>query len=750
LEGATAAGSLVAAADSSQLLAIYREQHRLLSERSERADLGLVLACGAEMSRRYLGLDPRSGQLLVAAALADGYFTEFPTGEGKTLAIALAALWLAPRFGNVHVMSANSYLAGRDAAAMEPLFAAAGITVQSVDDTHTDKAQRYRSDVVYTTMSRVALDLLTDRLASKVADRIDPLLGALVVDEADAVLVDDAARPFVVTGSGPRIEDLDRYWRIGGTLERDTHFQIDEQRRTVWLTETGIALAEESLGTGLYDRPRVAQWLHAALLVRSFYRPDQEYVLQEGRPVLIDPHTGRPRPNARLSLGLQPMLETSVGLTPEQVPVVFARSTTRGTASLYRHLCGTGGTLESDRDELRALYGRETVVIPAHNRSSLVRHPDRVYLTRDAKIAALCAEIVRRQQTGQPLLIGTSTVADAEAVSIQLDQLGVSHRMLSARDPRGEAEIIAGAGRRGAVTIAARLAGRGVDIPLERDATNGLCVIAAERFPSRREDRQLVGRCARNGEPGEAIAFVSCEDDLLRVYGGSALDSAVASLRGGESESMEIPGISGLLERAQRQLESAAATARAEQIPLDDLRERLASRFASWRVRLLEGPGLQPGLEGLYRRRLAATAAPWRRKANLSRVGSCWPADVPVPAIADRDACAVLASTAVERVNSTAKSQVPPDETDKAVEALQEALLEVADSEWSALLEEIEVIGTAQAQAPLQVLTAELYRAEEAFWERLDTRVARLVWGASFRAPGGGVRPGGSSAPSRA
>lgn len=737
---------LVSAADDSQLRGMYDEQRRLLAVDPDRASLGLVLACGSEMSRRRLGLDPRPGQLLVAASLAQGFFAEFPTGEGKTLAVALAALWLAPRHGNVHVATANEYLAGRDAASVSPLFDTAGLTVTHVADNQPDRAERYRADVVYGTLARFAGDCLSDGLRTSPVAMLQPRTGALVVDEADAVLIDGATDPFSLTGTDRAPRNLDRFWSATVGMHEGVHYRADHQRRTVWLEPSGVALAESVLGPNLYERPRDVQWLHAALLVRTFFRADHEYVLVEGRPVLLDPVTGRPRPKARLSLGLQPMLETSVGVRPGPIPVTFARTSTRAFTARYRHLCGTGGTLATDKVELRAVYGRETVVIPPHLPSRLVKHPDRVYVTRLTKLAAILSEVSDRHRSGQPVLIGTGSVEDAEALSTMLHANSIPHEMVTARDHHREADIVVAAGRTGAVTVAARFAGRGVDIPVDPDVPGGLCVVATERFPSQREDRQLSGRTARNGAPGEALVFVSCEDDLLRVHGGGALDAAVASLRGSTAEEVQVPGLGNLLTRAQQQMEAFSAARRAETLAWDDAFEGSGNRFRTWRDTLLTG-GLEGALTGLYLRRVTATAAPWRRM-NRERLGGCWPDDVALPDRSGREWAVALGHQAYSRVSARAAAQVGTDRVEQALKALGELIMEVADSEWAAFLADAETVATVNADADARVIARELHHAEEAFWERLDRRTATVVWRASFGADPRGVRPGGDGSPS--
>jgi preprotein translocase subunit SecA len=743
-EAVDAAAGLVATADDAQLYEIYAEQRRLLETECGGAQLGLVLACAAEMSRRALRLEPRQGQLLVAIALSEGLFAEFPTGEGKTLAVGMASLWLAPKYQGVHIVTANEYLSRRDAAVMAPLYEAAGLTVSAVGDQQQDRSERYQADVVYGTLRRIASDIQTDELLTRADLQLRPRTGALVVDEADAVLIDAATQPFSVVGTGARLSGLQRYWDMAAGLDQRRDYGVDHVKQTVWLLPEGVRRVEEGLGTGLYERPQQVQWLHAALMVKTFYKEGQQYLVENGRPVLLDTVSGRIRPNAKLSHGLHPMLEASCGVTAGPLSVTFSRISTRSLTKRYRHLCGTGGTLTTDRDELRAVYGRDTVVVPASHQNGLHRHPDRVYVTRTAKLTALCTQVVDLHRSGRPVLVGTVSVEDAEEVSRRLDGLGIAHELVTARDHDHEAEVLARAGRRHAVTVTARLAGRGVDIVVE-PGVGDLFVIAAERFDSRREDRQLFGRTARNGSSGECVAYVSCEDDLLRVHGGTALESALRTLPPGETDGIQVPGIGMLLDRAQRQLEAMRATQRAAVLVTDDAIEAESARFRAWRVDLLTRRDLHTVMTGIYERRLSVL--PWRarRSPNHVHLQGVWPKDTALPDNSDGWARS-LGDTVVAGLRHRISSALGAESEALGTDVVVQAVLEVADSEWTVFLAESEAItdsegGTSQA-------ITEIGRSASRFWERLDTRVARVVWGSTFSPRGEDVQPGVEQSPS--
>lgn len=743
-EAVDAAAGLVATADDDQLYEIYAEQRRLLVTESGKAQLGLVLACAAEMSRRTLRLEPRQGQILVSIALAEGFFAEFPTGEGKTLAVAMASLWLAPLHQGVHVATANEYLSRRDAVAMAPLYEAAGLRVSAVGDLQQDRRDRYQADVVYGTLRRIASDIQTDELLTRAELQLRPRTGALVVDEADAVLIDAATQPFSVVGTGARPEGLQRYWDLATRLDQRRDYGVDQAKRTVWLLPEGVRRVEEGLGTGLYERPQQVQWLHAALMVKTFYKEGQQYLVENGRPVLLDTVNGRVRPNAKLSHGLHPMLEASCGVSHGSLPVTFSRISTRSLTRRYRHLCGTGGTLATDRDELRAVYGRDTVVVPASHRNGLQRHPDRVYVTRAAKLTALCDQVLGLHRSGRPVLVGTVSVEDAEEISRRLQGLGIAHELVTARDHDNEAVVLAGAGRRKAVTVTARLAGRGVDIVVE-PGVGDLFVIAAERFDSRREDRQLFGRTARNGSSGECVAYVSCEDDLLRVHGGTALESALRTLPSEQTDGIQVPGIGMLLDRAQRQLEAVRASQRAALLATDDVIEAESARFRAWRVELLTRRDLHTVMNAIYQRRLSAL--PWRarRSPKHGHLQGVWPMDARLPEISAGWA-RTLADTAVEGLQHRIISALGAESEPAGTDVVVQSVLDIADSEWTVFLAESEAItdsdgGTAQA-------TAEITRSASRFWDRLDARVARVLWGATFSPRGEDVQPGVEQSPS--
>ncbi len=559
----------------------------------------LALAC--EAAKRTLGLDPDPVQCLAALHLRRGRVIEMATGEGKTLVAALAACIFATANRHVHVVTANDYLAARDARWMSPLYALCGLGagVRQGGQSGDERRSAHAHEIVYGTASELGFDWLMDGIRHDADARIGRSYDIGIIDEADHILIDEASNPLTVTGDLPGDEAACRAADTFAANAREEQLAIDRQRRTVWLTDLGFADAERLFlehgllaEGGLHGMPnltlanRVAQALHARRLMQR----DIDYVVLDGKVVVMDQRTGRPT-RGRFPDGLQQALEMREGvpLTPEQRAV--AALSLRAFAKLYRHCCGMTGTAMADAGEFAEVYGMQVVEVPRASPSRRTGHDDRIYLSAGEKMSALLTLVAERNARGQPILIATSTIPKVEAIGSALAARGLRHRTLHALRLDEEAAIVADAGRPGAITVATLMAGRGTDIELggrSEDQTDkarqlaeeagGLLVIGAERQRLRRLDDQLRGRAGRRGDPGETIFFVSHDDDLLEPLRGEKLRALAAASARGEDGRLLDPGLPKLIAALQAKNRMADAAGRGTARPYDEVMD------LHWRV----------------------------------------------------------------------------------------------------------------------------------------------------------------------
>ena len=756
LEAAEATDHLVKICTEEQLREIIKTE--VQKQRGNReGNLPLVLAATAQLAETVLGITPHPGQLAVAAALCEGHLVEYPTGEGKTLAVAIASIWLSGIYGNCHVATANDYLAATGQESMKALFEAAGIKSASIVDTTSDadRTLAHTYPIVYGTLSGFANDYLSDQLVTTTNRLLNPAFGSLVIDEADALLVDNATAPFALAGTAHLPVKISRYIEVAKSMKVKEDYFLDETRRSVWLTPQGVRNAEAALETSdIYQHPQKVQWLHTALMVAGgaddiesgrLYKEGTHYLVVDGKVLLID-QQGRAHANRRLIGGLHPALEVANDLAPSKLPVPVARVSTRGFVARYEHVSGTAGTLRSDSVELQAVYGKQVLTVGPHRPSIRVDHPDRVYATSAAKHDAIVAEVIKRHANSQPILIGTSTVNDAEDISARLQHADVPHVLLTARDHEHEATLISEAGAPGAVTISAKRAGRGVDIVLGGSkgkhrrkvvAAGGLAVIAAERFDSRRADRQLRGRCARQGDPGEALTFVSCEDELVRLFAGAKLDAVLQSgLGSGSHEDLRVPGLASMIDRAQSQLEQLNADIRQSLLSSDDLKNDQMRSFYLWRAALLHRRDIQHMIVGLYRDGLPKGRWNLRRlRKKPELLKGFWPTARPLPlSQKGEELPLVLAEAAwTDLDRRLGGGNQTPGETSRyeaTTEAMVCAALEVADAEWSSYLATLG--GLEAANENPATLESAMAIAYQQFQQQVIERLLQVVWHASF------------------
>lgn len=506
---------------------------------AKRPEYGRFLALSREVADRTIGMRPFDVQLRGALRILSGDVVEMSTGEGKTLAGAIAAAGYALRGHGVHVISVNDYLARRDAEWMQPFFAAFGLEVGYVTEgsTSAERLAAYAADITYGSVNEIGFDVLREQLCVDPKDLIDPDPQVAIVDEADSVLVDEALVPLVLAGSTTGDTPGDEIMAAVRGLREDVHFEVDAERKNIFLTDAGAVEVEKRLGgIDLYSEEhvgttlvRVNVALHASVLLRR----DVHYIVRDGRVKLINASRGRVAELQRWPDGLQAAVEVKEGVEVSESGEILDTITVQGLIGRYGTVCGMTGTAIAAGEQFRRFYGLGVSEIPRNAECIREDEPDRVYETHDQKFAALAAFVADRHATGQPILVGTHDVAESEELAAALAGAGVSCRVLNAKNDAEEAAIIAEAGRRGAVTVSTQMAGRGIDIKLggsdesgrdEVVGLGGLCVVGSGRHLTERLDDQLRGRAGRQGDPGLSVFFASLEDEVVR---SGAPDEAV-------------------------------------------------------------------------------------------------------------------------------------------------------------------------------------------------------------------------------
>jgi preprotein translocase subunit SecA len=489
-----------------------------------------ICALGREAARRGLGEKPYDVQLLGTLAMLSGQVAEMATGEGKTLSGAIAAAGYALRGRSVQVMSVNDYLARRDAEWMRPVYDLLGVTVAWIGQESSAQERRlaYAAQVTYASASEIGFDVLRDRLATNVADLIAPAPDVVLIDEADSVLIDEARVPLVLAGSMDTADADTEMAHIVRRLSRRLHYEIDEEGRTVRLTDAGARAAERALGRiDLYTDEHLDTLtrLNVALHAHALLQRDVDYIVADGKVRLVDESRGRVARLQRWPDGLHAAVEAKEGLTASASGEVLDSITIQSLVGRYPAVCGMTGTAVAVGEQLREFYGLEIAVIPPNVPCVRLDEPDRLYATVRQKEEAVAELVTAAHAEGRPVLIGTLDVAESERLARRLEVAGLSCAVLNAKNDAQEAAIIAGAGAYGAITVSTQMAGRGTDIRLGGDQVaelGGLYVIGTGRHVSSRLDHQLRGRSGRQGDPGGSVFFVSMQDDLIVQYGREA------------------------------------------------------------------------------------------------------------------------------------------------------------------------------------------------------------------------------------
>jgi preprotein translocase subunit SecA len=607
-----------------------------------------AFAVAREAGKRVLNMRHFDVQLIGGYALHQGKIAEMKTGEGKTLVATLPGYLNALEGKGVHVVTVNDYLARRDAEWMGRLYTFLGLTVgvirHGLDD--QERYASYHADITYGTNNEFGFDYLRDNMKFDLRNCVQREHRYAIVDEVDSILIDEARTPLII--SGPSEESTDKYYRIDKIipkLRRDIDYQVDEKHRTATLTEEGVARAEDLMGVeNLYD-PANMEILHhvnQGLRAHTLYKRDGEYVVKDGEVIIVDEFTGRLMPGRRWSDGLHQAVEAKEGLRIQQENQTLATITFQNYFRMYKKLAGMTGTAETEAEEFGKIYRLDVLPIPTNRTLRRIENSDVIYRTEREKFEAVVKEIRQCNEKGQPVLVGTITIDRSEKLSAMLKRAGIKHVVLNAKYHEKEAEIVAQAGRKGAVTIATNMAGRGTDIllggnpdflardilrkreidPLQATpeqwreavaqvkpeiekeheqvvAAGGLHIIGTERHEARRIDNQLRGRSGRQGDPGSSRFYVSLEDDLMRIFAADRISGIMQRLGMEEGVPIESRLVSRQIESAQKRVEGQNFGYRKHVLEYDDVMNKQREAVYGLRRQLLVGEDQKEYLMGV-------------------------------------------------------------------------------------------------------------------------------------------------------
>ncbi len=589
-----------------------------------------------EAAKRALGLRAFDTQLMGGIFLHQGNISEMKTGEGKTLVACFPAYLNALAGKGVHIVTVNEYLVKRDADWMGNVYSQLGLTTGAVYPQQPDDEKKvaYAADVTYATNNELGFDYLRDNMRSSLEEMSQRGHAFAIVDEVDSILIDEARTPLII--SGPSEDRSDLYLQVDKLIPeiQDDHFKLDEKTRAVTFTDEGNEFVEERLHQmglleaeqSLYD-PESTTIVHhvtEAMKAHKAFHKDKDYMVRDGQVMLVDEFTGRMMQGRRLSGGLHQAIEAKEGCDIQPENVTLASVTFQNYFRLYSKLAGMTGTASTEAEEFAEIYGLGVVEVPTNRPIARIDEHDAIYRTAEEKYAAIVQEIQKAHETGQPVLVGTTSIEKSEYLSDLLTKAGVTHNVLNARQHEKEAEIVANAGKLGAVTIATNMAGRGTDIKLggnvemqimealaadpngdadairskieaehdkaeeEVKAAGGLFVLATERHESRRIDNQLRGRSGRQGDPGRSSFFLSLEDDLMRIFGSERLDKMLSTLGMKEGEAIAHPWVNKSLEKAQAKVEGRNFDIRKQLLKFDDVMNDQRKAIFGQRMEIME------------------------------------------------------------------------------------------------------------------------------------------------------------------
>ncbi|MHB8090969.1 MAG: preprotein translocase subunit SecA [Syntrophales bacterium] len=568
-----------------------------------------AFAVAREASWRALGMRPYDVQIIGGLTLHEGKIAEMKTGEGKTLAATLPIYLNALTGKGVHLVTVNDYLAQRDAAWMGPIYnflgMNVGVIVHGMDD--AERRAAYHADITYGTNNEFGFDYLRDNMKFNIEEFVQRDFNYAIVDEVDSILIDEARTPLII--SGPSEESTDKYARVNGiipSLRKEKDYVVDEKSRTVVLTEEGVASVEKSLKVENLYEPGNIDLLHhvnQALRAHTLFKRDVDYLVKDGKVVIVDEFTGRVMPGRRYSDGLHQALEAKEHVTIEQENQTMASITFQNYFRMYEKLAGMTGTADTEAEEFSKIYNLEVLVIPTNMPMIREDFSDVIYKTEKEKFNAVIEEIKNLHEAKRPVLVGTISIEKSELLSKYLTRTGIKHHVLNAKNHEREAEIVAQAGQPGQVTISTNMAGRGTDIKLGEGVADlgGLHILGTERHESRRIDNQLRGRSGRQGDMGSSRFYLSLEDDLLRIFGAERISGVMERIGMEEGEPIEHKLISRAIENAQKRVEGQNFDIRKHLLEYDDVMNRQRQVIYEQRKRVLKGGTLREDIKQMIR-----------------------------------------------------------------------------------------------------------------------------------------------------
>jgi preprotein translocase subunit SecA len=766
-----------------------------LAEGEELDDILIeAFAVVREAATRVLGQRPYDVQLMGGMALHFGWIAEMKTGEGKTLVSTLPVYLNALAGEGVHVVTVNDYLASRDAKWMGELHRWLGLTVGRVGpdlQEFEEKQAAYAADITYGTNTEFGFDYLRDNMARRREHMVQRGHHYAIVDEVDSILIDEARTPLII--SGPAADVTKLYYQfasIARSLTRDTDYEVDEEKKTVVPTEAGIEKVERQLGvTNLYDAvaTNYVHQLGQALRAKELFHRDKDYLVDSGEVKIVDEFTGRTLDGRRWSDGLHQAVEAKERVRIQEENHTWATVTLQNYFRLYDKLAGMTGTAETEAAEFGNTYALSVVPIPTNRPAIRQDGADLIYKTEAAKFSAIVEDVRERIDLGQPILLGTASVEKSELLSRELSKAGITHEVLNAKQHFREAEIVAQAGRKGAVTVATNMAGRGVDVILggnyeglatremmgqgltpgtdEYEAAHsvaakkwkaitdvegnevrelgGLYVLGTERHDSRRIDNQLRGRSGRQGDPGESRFYLSLEDELLRLFATGAV-SWVMDRAMPEDEAIEAKMVSKAIERAQNTVEARNAEIRKDVLKYDEVMNEQRKVIYKRRQQVIDGEDIHDATIELLEERLtqvvdshvgAGFVEEWDFNALVLDLQSYYPTELTVDAVASYEDADEIVGLVVDEVvgQYEKKSENYPGGLDTAKDIERDVMLQILDQRWREHLSDMDYLRDGihlrqvAQQDPLTAWQKEGYLMFEHLLEAVDIDYVRYI-----------------------
>ena len=718
-----------------------------------------AFAAVREAARRTIGLRHFDVQLMGGAALHKGNIAEMKTGEGKTLVATLAAYLNAIPGRGVHIVTVNDYLAKYQSELMGRVFRALGMTTGCVLSGQTPEERRtqYQSDITYGTNNEFGFDYLRDNMALGKADLVQRGHFFAIVDEVDSILIDEARTPLII--SGPASGEANRWFaefaKIAQRLVPDEDYEVDEKKRTVGVLEAGIEKVEDYLGIdNLYESANtpLISFLNNAIKARALFKRDKDYVVINGEVLIVDEHTGRILAGRRYNEGIHQAIEAKEGVTIKAENQTLATITLQNYFRLYKKLSGMTGTAQTEASEFMGTYKLGVVPIPTNKPMIRKDNPDLIYRDEDAKFRQVAEDIAERHKTGQPVLVGTTSVEKSERISQMLSKAGVKHEVLNAKNHAREAAIIAQAGRLGAVTVATNMAGRGTDIMLGGNAeflavqkmtekglsptdtpedyeqawdgvfgevqdlcnqegekvraAGGLYVLGTERHESRRIDNQLRGRSGRQGDPGESRFYLSLQDDLMRLFNAGAAQSLMARTADDEEDlAIESRVVSRAIQSAQSQVEARNAEVRKNVLKYDDVLNRQRQAIYEDRRQILEGDDISDQVHDFVEKTITAVTTEklanvhpeeWDLEQLWTELQTLFPVSITVDELVEELGSRPTVEQVVEEVLSDSKIAYQKREDSLGSQVMRElerrVVLSVIDRRWRDHLYEMDYL----------------------------------------------------------